>query len=98
MDAQQPKQFRRSKLRRISAVGELISGRDSKAFQNGRRSDREPRADDNAVERSRVIRRNAPAGHLCMLIFSEIHASRVVHDGTVGVPEQFFGTFKQDGV
>jgi len=33
MGAQQPKQFRRSKLRRISAVGELISGRDSKAFQ-----------------------------------------------------------------
>jgi hypothetical protein len=41
---------------------------------------------------------SAPAGHLCMLIFSEIHASRVVHDGTVGVAEQFLGTFKQDGV
>jgi hypothetical protein len=33
MGAQQPQQFRRSKLRRISAVGELISGCDSKAFQ-----------------------------------------------------------------
>ena len=33
MGAQQPKQFRKSKLRGISAVGELISGRDSKAFQ-----------------------------------------------------------------
>jgi hypothetical protein len=40
MGAQQPKQFRRSKLRRISAVVELISGRDSKAFQMGRRSGR----------------------------------------------------------
>jgi hypothetical protein len=33
MGAQQPKQFRKSKLRGISAVRELISGLDSKAFQ-----------------------------------------------------------------
>jgi hypothetical protein len=50
MGAQQPKQFRRSKLRRISAVGELMSGRDSKAFQMVG----DQVANDNAAGRSRI--------------------------------------------